>query len=231
MKFMSKLLMTLGVLIILFALNMSVSIDGANIVNLNLVSDRQNYIIIGCVAFISGIILFAASGNRATQSNYPVFKRQESNFKSKGRIAEMWVSQDKGGKLILISSIFAIFCLMPYWQYVELIGENDNSHYITRDYIGVKNFIVVIFIWAYPIKAVFQKSIANLRLMGICATLSIVWVVFVFYGFYQFNAFASQKGLAIEFLPKMGLGMILAAIASVFFATGVVVKKFSFKKY
>lgn len=222
------MLMVAGMLVVLIAFNMDVTVDDAKIVNLSLMAERQNLLIIGCVIFISGIILFAASRNGIAQSSHPIAKNPERTIKFNAKVSEIWRYQDAGGKLILISSILALLCLVLYWEYVEIAGKNDSFRWLSRDYIEIKNFIAIIMIWIYPIKHATQKSPANFRLLIICATLSIVWAVLVFYRFYYFQGLYLQTA-PVEFMPKMGVGMIVAAIASIFFATGVAVKKFSSK--
>ena len=63
-----KLLITLGVLVMLYAqLVMSIAFPGANVVNLQLISERQNTLILGGLFFLGGIMLFAVSKMKQTE--------------------------------------------------------------------------------------------------------------------------------------------------------------------
>ena len=61
MKYTSIGLIFLGLAIALFALIMEVTADYSNIVNLDLLSLRQNYLIVGGILFIAGTILVTKS--------------------------------------------------------------------------------------------------------------------------------------------------------------------------
>ncbi len=61
MNVISRILVALGIILVTIAFNLSVSTDGSDIINLNMVSQRQNLLMIGCVVFIAGIILVASS--------------------------------------------------------------------------------------------------------------------------------------------------------------------------
>ncbi len=61
-----KALTAFGIAILLYALNMSVSVKGSDFVNVNMMSERQNATIIGGFVFLAGVILFALA--RAEQS-------------------------------------------------------------------------------------------------------------------------------------------------------------------
>ena len=55
----AKLTIIFGIAVIIFALNTSVSLGGSNLVNIHLLNRQQNFLILGGIIFISGIILFA----------------------------------------------------------------------------------------------------------------------------------------------------------------------------
>jgi len=61
-------LIALGVIILIYALNMPVSRPYSDIVNFQMISDRQNMLLLGGLFFISGIILFAVSKLKQTAS-------------------------------------------------------------------------------------------------------------------------------------------------------------------
>jgi len=54
-----KLLIGIGIVVIIYALIMPVSVGSSGLVNIHLLNERQNTLIIGGLLFIAGIILFA----------------------------------------------------------------------------------------------------------------------------------------------------------------------------
>ena len=61
-----KVLIALGVMVLLYAMNMPIAVRGSDIVNIHLISERQNTLILGGLAFIGGIILFAVAKLKQT---------------------------------------------------------------------------------------------------------------------------------------------------------------------
>ena len=56
---LGRLLIAAGGLVWIYAKNMSVTIDGSDIVNIHLISEKQNTLLLGGILFLAGIILFA----------------------------------------------------------------------------------------------------------------------------------------------------------------------------
>lgn len=247
MKTAAKLLIALGVLIVLIAFNMDVSIEGAEVVNINMVSERQNLLIVGCIVFIAGIILIAASSsNKISASNLPdstesVDSSHVIQHKSdvpnepntaflKKKILAIWNYQDLGGKIIFLSGIMAVLSLGLSWQYIELHGANGSSLMVSKKYVGIANFIVMTLLWGYPIKAILEQSAIKTNILMVCAGLSFAWIAKIYYDFYDFHAFSiHHMNIDEKLLPTVGLGMILAAIASAAFIAGAVAKRLETK--
>lgn len=57
MKKLAYVLMAVGVLIAVIAFNLDVTVGDTRIVNLNLMAQRQNLLLVGCVAFLAGVVL------------------------------------------------------------------------------------------------------------------------------------------------------------------------------
>ncbi|MFS2003805.1 hypothetical protein ACEN9F_09285 [Duganella sp. CT11-25] len=57
MKRLASILMVVGALIAVIAFNLDVTAGETGIVNMNMMAQRQNLLIIGCVAFLAGIVL------------------------------------------------------------------------------------------------------------------------------------------------------------------------------
>ena len=57
MKKLANLLMVLGAIVAVVAFTMDVTVGDSGIVNMNLMAQRQNLLIVGCVAFLAGIVV------------------------------------------------------------------------------------------------------------------------------------------------------------------------------
>lgn len=69
LRVIATILMSLGLYVMLKSWNMSVSIDDSGIVNFNLMNQRQNGLILGGIAFMAGIILFATYKIKRTRQD------------------------------------------------------------------------------------------------------------------------------------------------------------------
>lgn len=89
-----KMLIALGVVILLYAMSMPVSVGDSGIVNIHLISERQNTLLFGGLMFLAGIILFA------------VFKMKQT--KEEGDLAEK-LHQERAEKAkVLVSSALQV---------------------------------------------------------------------------------------------------------------------------
>lgn len=70
-------LIVFGIFVFLFAFSMSVSVEGSNVVNLNMISERQNTITLGGVVFLAGIILFALAKLKQTEAEDEIEKAKQ----------------------------------------------------------------------------------------------------------------------------------------------------------
>lgn len=61
MKRLANLLMVVGVIVAIIALNLDVTGGDGRIVNMNLMEQRQNLLILGCVGFLAGIVLLVGA--------------------------------------------------------------------------------------------------------------------------------------------------------------------------
>jgi hypothetical protein len=64
-----KMLIAAGVIVLLYAMNMDVTMDNSGIVNLHLISERQNTLIFGGFLFLAGIVLFAVFKLKQTKED------------------------------------------------------------------------------------------------------------------------------------------------------------------
>lgn len=64
-----KILVGIGIILLLYAQRMPVSIDGSTFVNIHLISERQNTLMIGGLLFLAGIVLFAVFKMKQTKED------------------------------------------------------------------------------------------------------------------------------------------------------------------
>jgi len=65
MKKFAYVLMAVGVLIVIIAFNLDVTVGDSGIVNMNMMAQRQNVLIVGCVVFLAGIVVFVGGQRHA----------------------------------------------------------------------------------------------------------------------------------------------------------------------
>lgn len=80
-----KIFIVFGTIYIVYALNMSVAIPGSGVVNLQMISDRQNSLIIAGLLFISGIILFSVGKMKQTEDEDKIDKLKGAEKREKSK--------------------------------------------------------------------------------------------------------------------------------------------------
>lgn len=65
MKKIGKLLVMLGAVVALIAFNLDVTGGDGRIVNMNMMAQRQNLLIIGCVVFLAGVVLLVGAQSQS----------------------------------------------------------------------------------------------------------------------------------------------------------------------
>ena len=78
-----KLFIAFGIFGLLYALNMSIAVTGSDVVNLQMLSDRQNILIVSGMLFISGIILFAVAKLKQTNEENTLERLHQTQSKEK----------------------------------------------------------------------------------------------------------------------------------------------------
>ena len=244
MKLTAKFLIVLGVIVVFIAFNMNVSVNGSSVININMMSERQNILLLGCVAFVSGIILFATSViNNSSKNQTNSDAETDAGFKLiapsatgdqkkisldrlKTSIFSIWNSQDLGGKLIIVSIILAIISFPLYWTHIKLNGANGSSLEIGY-HAKLKDFIVVFLLWIYPVKMMIERSAGKISVLTALATGAFFWSLWKYYDLYQLNEFSTyylKFNRDLESQPSVG--MLLITLASATFVAGVIAKHF-----
>jgi hypothetical protein len=100
MSFIGKILIVVGAIMVLYAFNMRVALEGSEVVNMHLLSNRQNITIFGSILLLAGVVLFATNRTRTKEENDDVIdtfaknkasdineniKRESANIKTKLR--------------------------------------------------------------------------------------------------------------------------------------------------
>lgn len=151
-----RFLITFGVTLVVYAMFfMRISVDG-NIVNLSLLSNRQNMVIIGALAVIAGLILRYASGSTSTDLSEP--KSPEIGASPKAPLDFQKV-RDRSIRWLKLS----LFLLVPYGAYLQYF-------YLFHPSGEISNGIVYLGLALY-----FGPIIVNRRSARIISTTMIEW--------------------------------------------------------
>lgn len=108
-----KLLIALGLLVVVYALNMPVSSGYSGVVNLHLMNQKQNTLILGGLIFISGIILFAVFKIKQTKEDEQIeaeardaVKQQAAEkLKSSQRLAKTFFDRITDAQGVTVNSL------------------------------------------------------------------------------------------------------------------------------
>ena len=132
----AKLLIAFGVAVVIYALNMPVSIGYSNVVNIHLMNERQNTLIIGGLMFIAGIILFATFKAKQTtedaalaESDAQARKQTQKKIADQTKLSLQGMAQKVQSKLAeswrdhgvarLINGVFVGLCVLGAMPYRE----------------------------------------------------------------------------------------------------------------
>ena len=122
----AKLLIIFGIVVIIFALNMSVSLPRATLVNVHLLNTQQNILILGGLLFISGIILFATFKIKQSKEEAEAVDKNFSERIQRRhlKLVELWSRIKAYKKIIKASFAFIIgFIIISIGVYFS--GTND----------------------------------------------------------------------------------------------------------
>lgn len=94
-----KMLIVVGLVVLLYAWNMPVSIGYSGVINLHLINQKQNTLILGGLLFLSGIVLFAAFKVKQTKEEEKL--DEEVNEAIKEKTVEKLTSSHRAVKIQL----------------------------------------------------------------------------------------------------------------------------------
>lgn len=181
-----KTLIAFGVIFLLYALNMSVSMPESDVVNLHMISERQNMFMIGGLLFIGGIILFAVTKLKQTDEedviersqqveNEEKIKRAKSQLGLKFIALWRWSNINIGGKIIIATACIAVFTLLMDWFF----WQDDFAYILKRmgrektegeSLLGLSKVYILVFLpWIYPVLVVIRNKSINRMGSLICS--------------------------------------------------------------
>ena len=112
--------MAVGVSVAVIAFNLDVTVGDSGFANINMMAQRQNLLIVGCVGFLSGIVLLIGAlqqGNSKAQHPVP---EQDANVvratSATSAVMTFWKQRDTGGKLVLASAILLLLSFCFPWE-------------------------------------------------------------------------------------------------------------------
>lgn len=118
MKKLAYVLMAVGVLVVIIAFNLDVSVGNTGIANINMMAQRQNLLIVGCVGFLGGIILLIGALQQRvnTQSLGPERIPTAGATSAKSTAIAFWKQLDMGRKLVLGSAPVLLLSFCFPWE-------------------------------------------------------------------------------------------------------------------
>jgi hypothetical protein len=198
----------LGIAIEIYAFTMNVSLPGADVVNIHLLSQRQNATIVGGVLFLAGIILYAVYSIKQTNNDNKKIEHGKILYVCTERLREFVGQKNQGEKYIITSAIFVVFSMMLGWKistYFDKAVKPDMS-----------DVMVMTSFWLYPVYAILTKNRLRyecLAFFSLCAT---ILNALNFYDYIKYN----EYGYGHMGHTRIGLGMYLAIIASIVYMIG-----------
>lgn len=158
---MGQMLIALGALVMLYAqLAMPVSFPGANVVNIQLISERQNALIIGGMMFLAGIVLFAVSKLKQTKVT-PEIESEPVHvvpMPAKGNKRRNYIL---GGLGIVAGAVVAVVVVLNMGEAPTLIMPLDNIVANLADPGGDKIAQVGVTLIASDIKSAIALKLAK----------------------------------------------------------------------
>ena len=206
---------------------MDVSANDTNIVNLDLLSLRQNYLMVGGILFIAGIILVTKAQGIKSNEKELIIKEELSELKASKTaiLSQYWQQKLLGEKVVLISIVVAICSLILDWSIIHV----DNIDYSHGSKAGVKSIITLLVIWFYPIFMMIKNKPLPFYKDAVVSLISLVWIIIEINNSISVNTTLNGTDVTgITFL--IGSGMYVVAAASIMLLTGVIITQWSKSK-
>lgn len=216
MKRLAYVLMAVGVLVAVIAFNLDVTVGDSGFANINMVAQRQNLLIVGCVGFLGGIVLLIGAlqhGNSKAQQPVP---EQDANVVSatsaKSAVMTFWKQRDSGEKLVLVSAPLLLLSFCFPWE-VSSVTFATGPYEISGTWIEMSRAAVGLALWAYPCLVSIGRARLNsngLMLNGVVAAL---WIGNIAYKFHDFHEeMAEQTAIQMENGVGFWIGLVACAV-------------------
>lgn len=221
MLIVSKLLITFGVLGVVLALNMNVSLPGAEVVNIHLISERQNYLFLSVAIFIAGIVIYvsakksAAKSDTESSSTGTAKASTEELQRHKAAIVTFWNSKPSSSKLLLVAATIAGISTMLKWSTFSL-SSSDISMSIGGSHISFVTLAVMIGCWGFPLYRVVSDLSITKRQLIIPASILSIWMAKEIFSLFRFADTISEVATSTQI--SMGAGMWLAIVSTCIYA-------------
>lgn len=226
MKKIAYVLMAVGVLLAVIAFNLDVTVEDSGIVNMNMMAQRQNLLIVGCVGFLGGIILLIGTlkqGGVVTMRAEPEQGSEQEDSEVqvppvKSAVLEYWQQQAIGSKLILASAPLILLSFCFSWE----VASNtfaDGPHDTTTWMIGISRALVALLLWVYPClvtAAVVRPHINGMAFNGIAAALWMGWIAYRFDDVHEYMTKHEHIDMSNGFGFWLGLLAVLLLVTGIF---------------
>jgi len=225
MNIIGKLMIALGVVIVIYAFNMSVALEGADVINMQLLSNRQNYIIFGSMLLLSGIVLYSTTRLKSKADKNDIvdtfaqMKKEEitvaaGNYLLKAntlysKLYNIYLQKQRYELLIIMSIATMLISFIIPWYYYELGFVKASSM------ISFQPLILFILCISYPTFMLIVKRRLSFVLTIICSILSTILSVRLLYISYYYI-----YGSIHSSIDSTGLGPWLALVSSILYIIG-----------
>ena len=200
------------------------------VTNLGLMSKQQNMLMLGGIAFISGIILFAL--HKLKQTNEEKLAEQEdSELRKKKALGiadtvrdsanDFWSKYGKGERIVIVAAFITFLSFFLTWDHFENSVVKALQAVRGGDYSGdnrgpaIYDIVVLLLLWAYPVLMLIKNRAIDLKIGMTCAVLSVLWL------FYHLHMIGQWEEALGDTAVSAGLGLGLSLIASFMLAIGI----------
>jgi hypothetical protein len=222
MKKFAYVLMAVGVLVAIIAFNLDVTVGDSGITNMNMMAQRQNLLIVGCVGFLGGIVLLIGALQQVNSKVQPPVPEQTANVFSvtstKSMAIAFWKQRDMGRKLVLVSASLLLLSFCFPWEESSITSSNG-PYALPGRWIGLSHAAIGLLLWVYPCFVSATKASLHTNGLTFNGVVAALWIGRVAYKFYDFHEeMAEQTAIQME----NGVGFWIGLVACVVLIAGIV---------